>query len=115
MKARLLLLTPDDGFLAHLKKVDKGRIALDQLSGLKEKEKEEEKGWEGQGQRFKYISTDLLLTQDFTFHSTKPPKSAINNRPTSAAKTAPACLSEKSAPPHTVQISNDENKIPSAG
>lgn len=49
VKARLLLLTPDDCFLAHLKKVDKGRIALDQLSGLKEREKEEEKGWEGQG------------------------------------------------------------------
>lgn len=34
VKPRLLLLAPDDGLLAHLKEVDKGRVGLDQLPGL---------------------------------------------------------------------------------
>lgn len=44
VKSRLLLLTPDDGLLAHLKEVDKGRIGLHKLSGLEERGKEEERG-----------------------------------------------------------------------
>lgn len=53
----------------------------------------------GVSERFTSSSTDRLLRHNLTFPSTKPPKSAINNRPTSAAITAAAHLSEKPCPP----------------
>lgn len=34
MESGLLLLTPDDGLLAHFKEVDEGRVSPHQLSGL---------------------------------------------------------------------------------
>lgn len=42
MKSGLLLLTPDDGLLAHFKEVDEGRVSLHQLSGLEGEEDEDE-------------------------------------------------------------------------
>lgn len=41
MKSGLLLLTPDDGLLAHFKEVDEGRVSPHQLSGLEEEEDED--------------------------------------------------------------------------